>query len=204
MRGVGHGGCGASGAGRVLPAGGELNFRFKLWRLATCDHLFVPLTDKRHKLNCLRNSLDVKMSSRFVHIYVCISNWFIVYWYKSIIGLNWKLNNCWFCIPDLLSSLLFSLMLYRISSMSPVKRWRGHDFCKDFKFEINKVDEQRRFFITKGNDAGLIRLTLHQILCDLPTAGTIRNVRPFVWKTIRDHYPCASALVHRSRCKSYF
>lgn len=27
-------------------------------------------------------------------------------------------------------------------------------FCEDFKSEINKVDEQRRFVITKGNDAG--------------------------------------------------
>lgn len=135
MRGVGHGGWGGSGAGRVLPAGDELNFRFKHWQLATFDHLFLPLTDKRHKLNCLIMSLDVRMSSLSVQIYVCISNWFIVYWYKSIIGLNWRLmllNNCWFC------AAFFAA------------------FCEDFKSEINKLNKknkllrrQRRFVYNK-------------------------------------------------------
>lgn len=38
--------------------------------------------------------------------------------------------------------------------MSLVKRWRRHNFCEDFKSETNNVDEQRRFVLTKGNDAG--------------------------------------------------
>lgn len=40
------------------------------------------------------------------------------------------LNNCWFC------AAFFA------------------NFCEDFKSEINKVDEQKRFVITKGNEAG--------------------------------------------------
>lgn len=52
------------------------------------------------------------------------------------------------------TSCLHSCSASCSTESSPVKRWRRHDFCEDFKAEINKVDEQRRFVITKGNDAG--------------------------------------------------